>query len=158
MSRVVVTDAAYVVTVDDADTVLTDTTVVVEDGTITELRPAGSAPVDADTVVDGRGRLVLPGLVNLHTHLPMTLLRGLAEDVDLQGFLTRVWAAEGAVMDPDTVELGATLGALESLLGGCTTQVDMYFHHAAAHRGAVAAGSRHVIGPVFMDFPGPDGL
>lgn len=158
MSRLVVTDVAHVVTVDDADTVLTDTTVVVEDGTITELRPAGSARVDADSVIDGRGRLLVPGLVNLHTHLPMTLLRGLAEDVDLQGFLTRVWAAEGAVMDPDTVELGAALGALESLLGGCTTQVDMYFHHAATHRGAVAAGSRHVIGPVFMDFEGPDGL
>ena len=77
----------------------------------------------------------MPGLVNLHTHLPMTLLRGLAENVDLQGFLTRVWAAEAAVMDPETVELGATLGAVESLLGGCTTQLDMYFHHEAAHRG-----------------------
>ena len=61
-------------------------------------------------------------------------------------------------MDPETVELGATLGALESLLGGCTTQLDMYFHHEATHRGAVAAGSRHVIGPVFFDGPGPDGL
>ena len=100
----------------------------------------------------------MPGLVNLHTHLPMTLLRGLAENVDLQGFLERVWAAEGVLMDPETVELGATLGALESLLGGCTTQLDMYFHHEATHRGAVAAGSRHVIGPVFFDGPGPDGL
>lgn len=158
MTRVVLEGAAYVVTVDDTDSVLRDTTVVVEDGVITELRSAAAGPVDADETIDARGRLVLPGLVNLHTHLPMTLLRGLAEDVDLQGFLTRVWAAEGAVMDPATVELGATLGALESLLGGCTTQLDMYFHHEAAHRGAVAAGSRHVIGPVFMDGPGPDGL
>ncbi|QKE83263.1 amidohydrolase family protein [Arthrobacter sp. NEB 688] len=158
MSRLVIDGAAYVVTVDEADTVLRDTTVVVEDGTITEVRPAADGPVDGDEVLDARGRLLLPGLVNLHTHLPMTLLRGLAEDVDLQGFLTRVWAAEGAVMDPPTVELGATLGALESLLGGCTTQLDMYFHHEAAHRGAVAAGSRHVIGPVFMAGPGPDGL
>ncbi|WP_030526190.1 amidohydrolase family protein [Phycicoccus jejuensis] len=158
MSRLVIDGAAYVVTVDDTDTVLRDTTVVVEDGTITEVRPAADGPVDGDEVLNARGRLLMPGLVNLHTHLPMTLLRGLAEDVDLQGFLTRVWAAEGAVMDPPTVELGATLGALESLLGGCTTQLDMYFHHEAAHRGAVAAGSRHVIGPVFMDGPGPDGL
>ncbi len=100
----------------------------------------------------------MPGLVNLHTHLPMTLLRGLAENLDLDGFLQHLWAAEAAVMDEETVELGATLGALESLLGGCTTQLDMYFHHEAAHRGAVAAGSRHVIGPVFFDGPGPDGL
>ena len=110
------------------------------------------------TVVDGRGKLALPGLVNLHTHLPMTLLRGLAEDVDLQGFLAKVWAAEGAVMDPDTVRIGAELGALESLLAGVTTTLDMYFHHEAAHEGARSTGARHVIGPVFFDGPGPDGL
>ncbi|NHI19455.1 amidohydrolase [Phycicoccus endophyticus] len=158
MSRLAVAGARHVVTVDPDDTVLHDTTVVVEDGTIVEVRPASAGPVDADEVLDGTGRLLLPGLVNVHTHLPMTLLRGLAEDVDLQGFLTRVWAAEAAVMDPPTVQLGATLGALESLLGGCTTQLDMYFHHDAAHRGALAAGSRHVTGPVFLDGPGPDGL
>ncbi|WP_377639521.1 amidohydrolase family protein [Oryzobacter terrae] len=161
MSRVVITDLALLVTVDDADTILTDRTVTVDDGVITAVEPA-SSPHDADhgsaERIDGRGKLLMPGLVNLHTHLPMTLLRGLAEDVDLQGFLARVWKAEGAVMDPDTVELGATLGALESLLGGCTTQLDMYFHHEATHRGAVAAGSRHVIGPVFFEGPGPDGL
>ncbi|QIM22467.1 hypothetical protein G7075_17225 [Phycicoccus sp. HDW14] len=95
MTRVVIEDASYVVTVDEGDTVLTGTTVVVEDGVVTALRPASDGPVDGDTVLDGRGRLLMPGLVNLHTHLPMTLLRGLAEDVDLQGFLTRVWAAEG---------------------------------------------------------------
>ncbi|MFQ6171062.1 amidohydrolase family protein [Oryzobacter sp. R7] len=160
MSRVVIENASLVVTVDDTDTVLADRTITIENGRITAIGPAAAGPEEApDTlVVDGRGRLVMPGLVNLHTHLPMTLLRGLAEDVDLQGFLARVWAAEGAVMDPDTVELGATLGALESLLGGCTTQLDMYFHHEATHRGAVAAGSRHVIGPVFFEGPGPDGL
>ncbi|GGB87605.1 N-ethylammeline chlorohydrolase [Knoellia flava TL1] len=156
MSRLVLRDLAVVVTVDPTDSVLRDVSVVVEGGVITEI---GEVEVrDGDEILDGRGRLALPGLVNLHTHLPMTLLRGIAEAVDLQGFLQRVWAAEGAVMDPATVELGATLGALESLLGGCTTQLDMYFHHEAAHRGAVAAGARHVGGPTFFSGPGPDGL
>jgi len=212
MSRLIIENASYVVTVDATDKVLHNTTIHIEDGIITAITPAtetghetkpghGAKPgheaeaeagsagrplagsggsgserqrASADglrpapepgaaggadlTVIDARGKLVMPGLVNLHTHLPMTLLRGLAEDVDLDGFLARVWAAEGAVMDTDTVELGATLGALESLRGGCTTQLDMYFHHEATHRGAVAAGSRHVIGPVFFDGPGPDGL
>ena len=166
MPRVRIENAQYVVTVNSTDEVLTDATVEIENGLITAIHasgdegggaPAGSPPAE-ELTIDARGKLLMPGLVNLHTHLPMTLLRGLAENVDLQGFLTRVWAAEGAVMDPGTVELGATLGALESLLGGCTTQLDMYFHHEAAHRGAVAAGSRHVIGPVFFDGPGPDGL
>jgi 5-methylthioadenosine/S-adenosylhomocysteine deaminase len=159
MSRVVVENARYVVTMDAADTVLEHATITVDDGEITAVAPADERiDADADVVVDAADSLVMPGLVNLHTHLPMTLLRGLAEDVDLEGFLHRVWAAEAAVMDPPTVELGATLGALESLLGGCTTQLDMYFHHDAAHRGAVAAGARHVGGPVFFDGPGPDGL
>jgi cytosine/adenosine deaminase-related metal-dependent hydrolase len=122
MSRLIIENASYVVTVDATDTVLRDTTITIDDGTITAIETSdaaahGSQDPSAD-VIDARGKLVMPGLVNLHTHLPMTLLRGLAEDVDLDGFLARVWAAEGAVMDPDTVELGATLGALESLLGG----------------------------------------
>jgi 5-methylthioadenosine/S-adenosylhomocysteine deaminase len=120
--------------------------------------PSGAAVRGGTTVIDARRKLVMPGLVNLHTHLPMTLLRGIAEHVDLAGFLDRVWSAEKAVMDPPTVELGARLGALESLRAGCTTQLDMYIHPEAAHRGAVAVGARHVGGPVFFDFPGPDGM
>ncbi len=160
MTRVVIENAEYVVTVDDHDTILRNHTLTIEDGTITAITPSGAGAGASEDVltIDARGKLVMPGLVNLHTHLPMTLLRGLAENVDLQGFLEKVWAAEGAVMDPDTVEVGATLGALESLLGGCTTQLDMYFHPEATHRGAVAAGSRHIVGPVFFDGPGPDGL
>ncbi len=176
MTRIRIERLSHLVTVDDADTVLRDATLEITDGVITSITTPeaahsdGSAPSPARadespaaesagvTVIDGRGALAMPGLVNLHTHLPMTLLRGLAEHVDLQGFLAKVWAAEAAVMDPETVELGARLGALESLFGGCTTQLDMYFHHEAAHRGAVAVGSRHVGGPVFFDFPGPDGL
>jgi 5-methylthioadenosine/S-adenosylhomocysteine deaminase len=162
MTRVRIENAAHLVTVNSTDEVLTDATVVIENGIITSLTTSGdesgAAEPEAAEVIDARGKLVMPGLVNLHTHLPMTLLRGLAENLDLQGFLEHLWAAEAAVMDPASVELGATLGALESLLAGCTTQLDMYFHHEAAHRGAVAAGSRHVIGPVFFDGPGPDGL
>jgi len=97
-------------------------------------------------------------LINLHTHLPMTLLRGVAENVDLQGFLERVWAEEARIMGPEGTYLGARLGALEALLGGTTTALDMYFHPEAAHRGAVEVGIRHAIGPVFFDFSGPDGL
>lgn len=184
MTTLRIENAQYLVTVDENDTILTNATIEIENGLITRItttdadatnateeperkatddsRAAAGAPTnkpnDDETVIDARGKLLMPGLVNLHTHLPMTLLRGLAENLDLDGFLQHLWAAEAAVMDEKTVELGATLGALESLLAGCTTQLDMYFHHEATHRGAVAAGSRHVIGPVFFDGPGPDGL
>lgn len=164
-SPVLLAGCAWVVVCDDAATVHRDHDVLLTDGAIAALAPAdptGASPLRrraADLgagTLDARRRLLMPGLVNLHTHTPMTLLRGLAEDVDLQGFLAQVWAAEGAVMDADTVGLGARLGAVEALTGGTTTALDMYFHHRPAHVAAVDAGLRHVGGPVFFDTPGPD--
>lgn len=130
--------------------------IAIADGVIVYVGDAFTG--DAARTIDMRGHLLMPGLINLHTHLPMTLLRGVAEGVDLQGFLERVWAEEARVMDPVGTRIGAQLGALESLLGGTTTALDMYFHPDAAHRGAVDLGLRHVIGPVFFSFPGPDNL
>ena len=155
-----ISNARVVLLCDEVSSALYDTSIAVTDGCITAIGLANEldARVVADRVIDARGLLVMPGLVNLHTHLPMTLLRGVAENVDLQGFLECVWAEEARVMDPAGTELGARLGAVESLLGGTTTALDMYFHPEAAHRGAVSAGLRHVIGPVFFSFPGPDGL
>lgn len=152
--------ARHVLTCDDDGSVLDDASVVIRDGRIVAVGVAGEldTAVRADRVVDARGHIVMPGLVNLHTHLPMTLLRGVAEGVDLQGFLNLVWAEEARAMDAEGVEIGARLGALEAVLAGTTTALDMYFHHEAAHRGAVSVGLRHVIGPVFFSGPGPDGL
>lgn len=155
-----ISDARFVLVCDDESRVLSDTSIAVRDGRIVEIAPSADLDrrVEAARTIDARGHLVLPGLVNLHTHLPMTLLRGVAEEVDLQGFLELVWAEEARVMDPAGTELGATLGAVEALLAGTTTALDMYFHPDAAHRGAVRAGLRHVTGPVFFSFPGPDDL
>jgi 5-methylthioadenosine/S-adenosylhomocysteine deaminase len=149
-------DARFVVTCDDAGTVHENSSVAIHDGRI--IAVGDSEKFTAETTIDAAGCIVLPGLINLHTHLPMTLLRGVAENVDLQGFLERVWAEEARIMGPEGTYLGARLGALEALLGGTTTALDMYFHPEAAHRGAVEVGIRHAIGPVFFDFPGPDGL
>ena len=123
-----------------------------------EIVEISKSPVQARTIFDASKKLISPGLVNTHTHLAMSLLRGYAEGVDLQGFLERVWAAEGAIMDGPTAELGTKLGALEALLGGTTTTLDMYLFPEDTHRGAVATGLRHVAGPIFFDFPGLDGM
>ncbi len=155
-------DAAIVVTLDDAATVHRDTSVLIVGDAIaaigTRADLADRATAAGATIVEASNHLVMPGFVNLHTHLSMTLLRGLAEDVDLAGFLTRVFAAEGAVMDPETVHLGAELGALEALRSGTTTALDMYLHPAHTRAGAVRLGLRHATGPVFFDSPGPDGI
>ena len=155
-----ISNARFVLVCDEASTVLSQASIAIRDGRIVDIGPAGDLDrrLEAARTIDADGMLALPGLVNLHTHLPMTLLRGVAEEVDLQGFLRLVWAEEARVMDPEGTELGATLGAIEALLGGTTTALDMYFHPDAAHRGAVRAGLRHVTGPVFFSFPGPDDL
>ena len=148
-------DARYVLMTDDAGGMQEHVSIAIDGGRIVSV---GDEAPDARAVIDGSDLLVMPGLVNLHTHLAMTLLRGVAEDVDLQGFLERVWAEEARLMDSQGVYTGTRLGALEALLSGTTTALDMYFHPADAHRGAVEVGLRHVTGPVFFSFPGPDGL
>lgn len=147
----------HLLTCDAEDRILTGVDVLVHDGVITAIGPGLEIPWGV-AVIDASDRLVLPGLINLHTHTPMTLLRGAAEGVDLRGFLQRVWRAEGAVMNPDTVEIGAELAAWESLRAGVTTVLDMYLFPEAAHRGAVRAGLRHIGGPIFFDGDGPDNL
>ena len=154
--RVVLDRIDLVVTVDAEHSVIEGAAIAIEDGRIAEIGPSGS--LTGDERIDLSGHLVAPGLINTHTHLAMTLLRGWAEGVDLQGFLERVWAAEGAIMDPQTCELGTELGALEALLGGTTTTLDMYLHPESTHRGAVRVGHRHLCGPIFFDFPGLDAM
>ncbi len=152
--RIILENIEWLVTVDNEQRVLRNAALAVEDGKIVEISSAGS--LTGDEVIDLTGRLLAPGLINCHTHLAMSLLRGWAEGVDLQGFLERVWAAEGAIMDAPTCELGTELGALEALLGGTTTALDMYFNPESTHRAAVKVGLRHIAGPIFFDFPGLD--
>lgn len=152
--------ARSVLVCDDESTVLADASIAVADGRIIDIGPRDdvAAQFEAVRVLDASRHIVMPGFVNLHTHLPMTLLRGIAENVDLQEFLTLVWAEEARVMNPGGVELGARLGAVECLLGGTTTALDMYFHPDAAHRGAAEVGLRHVGGPIFFSSDGPDSM
>jgi len=157
---IILHNVRYVVTCDSHDTVLENASLVIQDSKIVDLGPAQEVKerYPQARVIDLTDQLIMPGLINLHTHLPMTLLRGVAENVDLQGFLELVWAEEARIMDAEGTYIGARLGALESLLAGTTTALDMYLHPAANHRGAVEVGLRHVTGPVFFSFPGPDNL
>ena len=154
--RAILDNIDWLVTVNESQQVLRSQAIAIEAGVIVEIADAGT--LRGDEVIDLADHIVTPGLINCHTHLAMTLLRGWAEGVDLQGFLERVWAAEGAIMDAATCELGTELGALESILAGTTTALDMYFHPEATHRGAVRVGLRHIAGPIFFDFPGLDAM
>lgn len=155
-----IVEAELLITMDQQNSVLTDAAIAVEEGVIIAVgdRQEIRSSYPTAEVIAGSARLMMPGLVNLHTHLAMVLLRGWAEGVDLQGFLERVWVAEGKIMTPEVVKVGTSLAAYESVRGGTTTALDMYFHPHAAHAGATEVGLRHVCGPIFFDFAGLDGL
>ncbi|AXG81748.1 amidohydrolase [Streptomyces paludis] len=150
-----------VLTVDAAGTVVPDGAVAVRDGEILAVGPATDlrARYTAAEEIDARGCLVLPGLVNTHTHLAMTLLRGRADDVTLQGFLERVIRWESRLLSEDNVAAAVRAAVAESVRAGVTTALDMYWFHEAAERVAREAGWRLLTGPTFMDVPGPaDGI
>ncbi len=101
--------------------------------------------------IDGTGKVLMPGLVNLHNHVSMTLLRGYADDMALMPWLTeKIWPFE-AKMTAGDVYLGARLGIAEMLLGGTTTFVDMYWHAGEVIRAAREGGIRAVVCPTFVE-------
>jgi len=110
----------------------------------------------AETTISAGDHMVMPGLINAHTHISMTLLRGIADDLVLEAFLDRVWEAEGKYMDPPTVRLGAELAICEMIRGGTTFAQDMYWHPDASAEAALSAGFRLMNGPIFVDFEGAD--
>src|SRR5215813_4153630 len=107
--------------------------------------------------LDANGRLVIPGLINGHTHIPMTLFRGLADDLDLQDWLTKyIFPAEAKNVTEDFVRAGTRLGLAEMIRGGTTTYCDMYYFEDAIAEETQKAGVRGVLGETLIDFPVAD--
>lgn len=148
---------ALVVTADEARTVISGGAVEVARGRIVRLGPAAEIGEDAVEVFDARGMLLMPGLINTHCHAADSLFRGLVEDLPLEPWLQSVWKAEGAILNRDTVRLGATLGFAEQVLGGVTTVMDMFWHPRETVAAARAIGIRVSTGGIFFDGPAVDG-
>jgi 5-methylthioadenosine/S-adenosylhomocysteine deaminase len=110
----------------------------------------------AEKVIDAKGGLVLPGLINSHTHAAMTLFRGLADDLPLMEWLnTYIFPVESR-MDADFVRVGTRLACAEMILSGTTTFCDMYLFEDEVARSAQEAGMRCLVGEVLYDFPSPN--
>ncbi len=148
---------ALVLTCDAAGTVARHGAVAVEGGRIARIGSAEALGTDAAEVIDAAGMLLMPGLINTHCHAADSLFRGLVEDLPLEPWLRTVWKAEGAILDRDTVRLGATLGFAEMVLGGVTTTMDMFWHPRETVAAARAVGVRVATGGIFFDGPGVDG-
>ncbi len=119
-------------------------TVVIEDGKITEIGEKTSE--SADTVIDAKHSVVMPGLVNTHTHAAMTLFRGYADDLQLADWLEgHIWPAE-AKLTADDVYKGSLLACLEMIRSGTTSFADMYFYMDETAKAVEASG----FGPRFV--------
>jgi 5-methylthioadenosine/S-adenosylhomocysteine deaminase len=122
----------------------------------------GAAPlfpkgVVAKQTIDAHGALLLPGFINGHTHVPMTLFRGLHDDVTLDDWLHKyIFPAEAKNVTEDFVRWGTRLAAAEQIRSGVTTFADMYYFEDAIAEETKAAGMRGVLGETFIDFPAPD--
>ena len=121
----------YIVTMDDGGTIIENGAVAIDDGVILAVGPATeiAAKYPAAEVLDGENRIVMPGLVNGHSHAAMTLLRGVADDLALMDWLENyIFPAEVEFVDPEFVRIGTELACWEMIRGGTTTFVDMYYY------------------------------
>src|SRR5262245_2054874 len=108
-------------------------------------------------VINAAGKVVIPGLINGHTHVPMTLFRGIADDLDLQEWLTKyIFPAEAKNVTEDFVRVGTRLGLAEMIRSGTTTYCDMYYFEDAIADETFKAGMRGVLGETVIDFPVAD--
>ena len=153
-----VIEARWVLPIEPARSVLPDHAVVINGGRIVALLPASEARINytpKQHVVLGEHALI-PGLINLHTHAAMTLLRGLADDLALMDWLNRhIWPAEMRHVSEEFVYDGARLACAEMLRGGVTCFNDMYFFPQATARAALATRMRAALGMIVVEFPSP---
>ncbi len=147
-----------VLTMEEDSEPIADGAIAIEKGKIAAVGPASDLLEKAPTceVLDASHCIVMPGLVNTHSHLAMSLLRGLADDLPLKTWLEEhIWPAEAKVMNRETVALGTRLAAAEQLLAGVSTTTDMYFFADAVCEALVEAGLRGVIAESLIDASTP---
>ncbi len=157
-----------------ADTLFTNAIVLTMDGKLNQYDPGAvvvkgdsiiavgheaeiTKEYTADEVIDCGGKVLMPGLVNAHTHVPMTLLRGLADDLRLDVWLMGyMLPVEREFVSPEFVRLGTSLACAEQIRSGVTTFNDMYFFEDDIAQATADAGMRAVCGQSVMKYPAPD--
>jgi 5-methylthioadenosine/S-adenosylhomocysteine deaminase len=150
-------DAAWIVPVEPAGA-LPGHAILIDAGRIVDVVPASAAAdrFAARERVARPGHVIVPGLVNAHTHAAMALFRGIADDVPLQAWLEQhIWPREARFVAPDFVYDGTRHAAAEMLKGGVTCFNDMYFYPESAARACLELGIRAMLGLVVLDFPTP---
>ena len=146
-----------VLTMDDSDTIIQNGAIAVSGGKITSVGPSvETRSLTASQRIDAHGGIIMPGLVNTHTHLPMSLFRGFADDLPLSVWLNEyMFVAEQKYLNPKSVKIGTLLSCAEMMLSGTTTCCDGYFFENQVAEAVQEAGIRAVLGHGVIDFPAP---
>jgi 5-methylthioadenosine/S-adenosylhomocysteine deaminase len=147
-----------VVTMNGNFDVHVDGAVAIRDETIVAVGPAGeiAQAYTTNEEIDCQGRVVIPGIVNAHTHIPMTLFRGLHDDLRLDVWLGYLMPLEREFVTPDFVRLGTRLACAEMIRSGVTTFADMYYFEEAIAEETDLIGMRALLGQTILIFPAPD--
>ena len=143
---------ALVVTMDPAGRIIPRGAIAIDNGSILEIGDTDdlSARFEAGEWVDASEGIVMPGLINTHSHLATAMFRGMAEDMGLEPWLRVSWAREKAMVNRKTIAMSSRLAMLELMMGGVTCAVDMYWYPEVTAAVAQKAGFRLAAGPVFI--------
>ncbi|NLE77670.1 MAG: amidohydrolase family protein, partial [Chloroflexi bacterium] len=148
-----------ILTLDDGWGEVDEGAIAVRDGGIVALGPRAEVQrqVQPRETLDAAGQLIIPGLINAHAHAPMTVFRGLADDLPLDVWLKEyIWPAEAEHVRPEMAYWGTQLAAAEMIRAGTVAFADMYFYEDEIGRAARDAGIRVVLGEALVDFPSPN--
>src|SRR5687767_7530846 len=147
-----------IVTMDRDRRVIEDGAIAIKDGKILSIGKASDMRGRAARqTINAAGKVIIPGLINTHTHIPMVLFRGISDDLDLNDWLTKfIFPAEAKNVNEQFVRAGTRLGLAEMIRGGTTTYCDMYYFEDAIADETKKAGVRGVLGETILDFPAPD--
>ena len=145
----------WIITVNAQNQVLTEHALAIQEGKIHAILPVAEArQLDAEQIIELPQHAVMPGFINAHTHSPMSLLKGLADDLPLMDWLqNHIWPAEAKWADAEFVQQGSALAIAEMLRSGTTCFNDMYFFPEATVEAVKQAGIRACIGLIMIDFP-----
>ena len=148
---------ALIVTVNSADQIITNGTIIITGNTITEI---GAGAIlhryQPARIIDVRGKLVMPGMVNSHTHAAMTMFRGMADDMALDVWLNEhIFPSEAKHVNARSVELGTRLAVMEMVRSGTTCFADMYYYEDVVAQVCEDVGIRALLGEGVLGFPAP---
>jgi 5-methylthioadenosine/S-adenosylhomocysteine deaminase len=147
---------AHVVTMNDSREVIENGAVIIQGSQIVAVGPASIVSgYTAAKTIDARGGIVMPGFINTHTHVSMTVFRGLGDDVP-DRLRALIFPLEKTLIDRELVYWGGLLGMIEMVEGGVTTFADMYYFEDEVAKAATKIGLRGVLGETIVNFPAPD--